>query len=148
MEILKLLRFGKKLESWGNDMEDKWISVNDRLPSDDCRLIAATWFKLDGEQHIEICGFRSGSGKFDYTTTHWQPLPDPPNKTKMPNNLDTVNEITKLTAQVNQLREALTFIAILSGNPIGERRYDLIWEKCNETLKTITLKQPPEPPKD
>ncbi len=37
--------------------------------------------------------------------------------------------------------EALHFIAILSGNPKGERRYDLIWEKSNEALKLIEARE-------
>lgn len=56
----------------------EWISVEDRLPEDDCRVIGATWTMLNGMQHIDIVSFRRGSGAFDLTPTHWMPLPEPP----------------------------------------------------------------------
>ncbi len=58
--------------------EAEWISVNDRLPEDDCRVIAATWITLTGEQHIDIASYRSGGQYFDMTVTNWKPLPLPP----------------------------------------------------------------------
>lgn len=64
---------------------DGWISVEDRLPEDDCRVIAATWIQFDGIQHVEIDSFNSGGGYFNSLVTHWQALPAPPKAT--PDNL-------------------------------------------------------------
>ena len=49
---------------------------------------------------------------------------------------EQANIIEQLKADNEKLREALTFIATISGNPKGERRYDLIWERANEALST------------
>lgn len=56
----------------------QWISVKDRLPDDDCRVIAATWPEYNLVQHVEIVSFNSGSGYFNGLVTHWMPLPEPP----------------------------------------------------------------------
>lgn len=62
----------------GRDAQ-QWISVDERLPSDDCRVLAATWFTMDLGQHLDIVSFRSGSGQFSHSdVTHWMPLPTAP----------------------------------------------------------------------
>lgn len=55
-----------------------WISVRDRLPKDDCSVLAATWRRMDGTQTVEVVSYRSGSGEFSLFATHWMPLPPPP----------------------------------------------------------------------
>jgi hypothetical protein len=56
---------------------DGWISVDEHLPDDDCRVLAATWRTMTGEQHIDIVSFRRGSGQFsEHPVTHWMPLPN------------------------------------------------------------------------
>lgn len=71
-EITTLRARVKELEIGG------WISVKDRLPSDDCRVLAATWVMFNGEQMVEISSFNSGCVYFSDKVTHWQPLPNPP----------------------------------------------------------------------
>lgn len=57
----------------------EWISVEDTLPEDDCRVIAATWMTMTADQHIDIVSFRRGTGAFsEYPVTHWMPLPAAP----------------------------------------------------------------------
>ena len=56
-----------------------WISVEVRLPDDDCYVLGATWKTLDDRQHVEIVSYRSGAGGFSFDpVTHWMPLPVPP----------------------------------------------------------------------
>lgn len=56
-----------------------WQPIGDSLPSDDCRVLAATWFDMTQVQQVEVVSFRAGSGTFsDCNVTHWQPLPEPP----------------------------------------------------------------------
>lgn len=56
-----------------------WISISDRLPPDDCRVLVATWFDFIMEQQVEIAAFRAGSGTFSNSdVTHWMPLPAAP----------------------------------------------------------------------
>lgn len=56
-----------------------WISVDERLPGDDCMvLVAAKRFML-GDPIIQMVWFRRGTGEFDALhVTHWQSLPPPP----------------------------------------------------------------------
>jgi hypothetical protein len=67
-------------------MENKWISVNDRLPEEGVQVLTYT----EGEI-IEGCVGQYGwsytwlnchgcgcCGENDDKTTHWMPLPDPP----------------------------------------------------------------------
>ena len=61
----------------------EWISVNDRLPEDGVRVLAA---HDDGVVRIGICrGYfpavmsKKHEKAFEYAeVTHWMPLPDPP----------------------------------------------------------------------
>lgn len=62
-----------------DEVRDGWISVDERLPEDDCRVLAATWFTMTHDQHMDIVSFRRGSGQFSHSdVTHWMPLPAAP----------------------------------------------------------------------
>lgn len=69
---------GKAALSDAVTLPDGWVSVEDRLPDDDCKVIAPTWVTMSGKQMIEIIGYRGGSGEFDYPIKHWMPLPAAP----------------------------------------------------------------------
>lgn len=65
------------------DDDYKWISVDDRLPYDDCQCLGYFDDAMFGKR-IEMFSFRKGSGEWATThgwnrePTHWQPLPEPP----------------------------------------------------------------------
>ena len=65
----------------------QWISVEDRLPEKDSRVLA--YFRSDKSEGIEDCYFSGMRNRFvlyhtfeevpdGITITHWMPLPEPP----------------------------------------------------------------------
>lgn len=68
-----------------NKSIDNWISVNDRLPEEDKRVIVCCRTKK-GVQNINLAyqcnGFWHGSGSMS-SVTHWQPLPEPPKEREL-----------------------------------------------------------------
>jgi hypothetical protein len=59
--------------------QEGWISVEDRLPEDDCAVIVAAKRFIDGAPAIDKAWFRRGTGEFDsLLVTHWMPLPASP----------------------------------------------------------------------
>jgi hypothetical protein len=67
----------------------RWISVKDRLPEDEKRVLAygrAACMSCSKHLQIQFCkyqketGFEFGEYDCEFDATHWQPLPEPPNE--------------------------------------------------------------------
>ena len=55
---------------------DKWISVEDRMPDEDCKCLV---FTKDGITNIDYYYNRENAFGFrSWKVTHWMPLPEPP----------------------------------------------------------------------
>lgn len=60
-------------------MKTKWVSVKDRLPK------VGNWYLCYSDGQLEILFLDSAnpvmwlqSGDWDFSVTHWMPLPEPP----------------------------------------------------------------------
>ena len=71
------------LDALKNEPVQEWISVKDRLPKDNSNVIACLWI---GEESRVYPAFYAHGVWWDRvfstpttnTTTHWQPMPQPP----------------------------------------------------------------------
>jgi hypothetical protein len=66
------------------EIENQWVSVEDRLPDTFQKVLALTTdYDLDPSHTLVIfngikTGFLGVGGRKDKDVTHWMPLPDPP----------------------------------------------------------------------
>lgn len=65
------------------DQFNKWISVKDRLPEDNSNVMACLWIEEEGRVYPAFYAHgvwwdRVFSTPTTNTTTHWQPMPQPP----------------------------------------------------------------------
>jgi len=78
------------------ELENQWISVEDRLPEDDSFVVAAYHYGFTCDPDAAVCDFYNGGFQLntdgldaenhdgvatitmDFKVTHWMPLPKPP----------------------------------------------------------------------
>jgi hypothetical protein len=88
-ELIKALQYDRNQYEQGyidGKLENKWISVNDRLPQD-CGdvLVYINRYKQGAIREYYYCGHGEWEDETGWCTTegfgitHWMPLPEPPN---------------------------------------------------------------------
>ena len=78
------------------ELENQWISVEERLPEDDSFVVAAYHYGFTCDPDAAVCDFYNGGFQLntdgldaenhdgvatitmDFKVTHWMPLPKPP----------------------------------------------------------------------
>lgn len=89
MQILTNTTTGERSVGWWEN--EGWISVNDRLPEPDVKVLTFARFKGDGSWFMDISSWTGvtnhGIPEFwgygpEMVVTHWMPMPDIPDEDK------------------------------------------------------------------